>query len=109
MTIRRIHRMPSSLRRPAVGFLTLIALAGCASMRSSPADPRVGLKSGLTDAAEAKAHLNVLSNRPSPPVFDQTMNADLAFIGQYAIQGNFNGPVVWDVSNPANPTLVSSI
>src|SRR6185503_12814047 len=32
-------------------------------------------------------------------------NSDLSFIGPYAIQGNYNGYQVWDISNPAAPTL----
>ena len=28
-------------------------------------------------------------------------NSDLAFTGKYAIQGNYNGYQVWDISNPA--------
>ena len=91
----------------------LLVTAGCASMGStgsSTTDPRVGLKGGLNDAGEAKANLAIKSTRSSPPGgFEQTMNADLAFLGQYAIQGNFNGPVIWDVSNPSNPRLVTAI
>jgi hypothetical protein len=32
-------------------------------------------------------------------------NSDLAFTGKYAIQGNYNGWQVWDVSNPRKPVL----
>src|SRR5207247_1683492 len=32
-------------------------------------------------------------------------NSDLAFTGQYVIQGNYNGFQVWDISNPAKPSL----
>ena len=32
-------------------------------------------------------------------------NSDLAFLGRYAIQGNYNGWQVWDISNPSQPTL----
>ncbi|MGH6690067.1 MAG: LVIVD repeat-containing protein, partial [Gammaproteobacteria bacterium] len=34
------------------------------------------------------------------------MNSDIAFTGNYVIQGNFNGYQVWDISNPSQPTLV---
>ena len=33
------------------------------------------------------------------------VNSDLAFTGNYAIQGNYNGYQVWDISNPGKPTL----
>ena len=32
-------------------------------------------------------------------------NSDLAFTGNYAIQGSYNGYQVWDIPNPAQPTL----
>jgi hypothetical protein len=34
-------------------------------------------------------------------------NSDLAFKGDYAIQGNYNGVQVWDISNPSAPELVT--
>lgn len=35
-------------------------------------------------------------------------NADMAFSGNYLFLGGFNGFQVWDISNPANPTLRAS-
>jgi hypothetical protein len=32
-------------------------------------------------------------------------NSDLAFMGNYVFQGNYNGFQVWDISDPANPVL----
>ncbi|MEQ8523744.1 hypothetical protein [Gracilimonas sp.] len=69
-------------------------------------DPRVGLKAGLFDAGEASWNLNMLSQTPPPEDFVGVTNSDLAFKGNYAIQGNYNGVVVWDVSNPRSPELV---
>ena len=37
--------------------------------------------------------------------FVGSTNSDLAFTGNYAIQGNYNGFQVWDISNPSRPTL----
>jgi hypothetical protein len=68
-------------------------------------DPRIGLKAGLMDAAEASWNLRVLSKTPPPPNFRSSINSDLAFTGPYAIQGSFNGFQVWDISNPRVPTL----
>jgi hypothetical protein len=52
----------------------------------------------------------MLSNAPSPTGgFDASMNSDLAFIGNYAVQGNFHGPVIWDMTNPARPQMVASV
>jgi len=68
-------------------------------------DPRVGLRAGLMNAAEASWNLRVVSKTPPPAQFAGITNSDLAFTGNYAIQGNYNGFQVWDISNPAKPTL----
>jgi hypothetical protein len=116
---RRGHRPGAApLLTLAVG---LTSLAGCAPSSSTgtvaPAagtqlsttppspDPRVGLKPGLHDAGEAIWNLRVLSKTPSPPEFARSTNSDLAFLGKYAIQGNYNGFQVWDISDPARPVL----
>src|SRR6185437_10962234 len=36
-------------------------------------------------------------------------NSDLAFQGHYLFQGNFYGVNIFDISNPANATLVTSL
>ncbi len=69
-------------------------------------DPRVGLGSGLFDAEEAIWNLEKLSSTPPPKDFLGVTNSDLAFKGKYAIQGNYNGVLVWDISDPVNPVLV---
>src|SRR5690349_12942987 len=90
----------------------LCSLAACASsgganmstVAPNP-DPRVGLKPGLMNAGEASWNLRVVSETPPPEKFAGITNSDLAFVGQYAIQGNYNGYQVWDISNPAKPAL----
>ncbi len=90
----------------------LCSLAACASsgganmstVAPNP-DPRVGLRAGLMNAGEASWNLRVVSKTPPPAQFAFITNSDLAFTGQYAIQGNYNGFQVWDISNPAKPTL----
>ncbi len=69
-------------------------------------DPRVGLSPGLFDAGEAIWNLELVSNTPPPESFVGVTNSDLAFIDNYAIQGNYNGVQIWDISNPAAPDLV---
>ena len=49
-----------------------------------------------------------VSTTPPPEKFGETMNSDLAFTKNYAIQGNFNGYQVWDISNPRQPVLTTS-
>ncbi|MFO7846087.1 MAG: hypothetical protein R6V27_05935 [Balneolaceae bacterium] len=69
-------------------------------------DPRVGLDAGLFDAEEAIWNLEMLSTTPPPEDFVGSTNSDLAFFENYAIQGNYNGFIIWDISDPANPDLV---
>jgi hypothetical protein len=90
----------------------LVALTACAGHKP---DPRVGLKGGLTDAGQAVSNLKVVATVPSPkdylsagPIDFTRINSDLTFTGQYAIQGNFNGLEIWDMSNPSKPTIVST-
>jgi hypothetical protein len=94
----------SSTPAPAGGSVS--AMAGSSNMAATAPkpDPRIGLKAGLHDAGEAVWNLNVLSQTPQPDKFDNT-NSDLAFTGKYAIQGNYNGWQIWDISNPAAPRL----
>ncbi|MDH3427337.1 MAG: hypothetical protein OEM23_02780, partial [Gemmatimonadota bacterium] len=115
-------------RARAVGFTAALSVfAACASTAQTPVlvetdrqitedwtgkiadppspDPRVGLAAGATDAGEAIWNLRLVSNTPSQEPFAGVTNSDLAFLGDYAIQGNYNGFQVWDISNPAAPTL----
>jgi hypothetical protein len=99
-------------RHAAAAAAALLALAACRpaakpALAPSPAtDPRNALKAGLFDAGEAVSNLRVLARVASPKGFLGETNSDLAFTGNYVIQGNYNGPVVWDISNPAQPQLV---
>lgn len=102
------------LRRPAVWAAALCALTLAAgptahAQQSTTADrdARVGLAAGLFDAEEAAWNLRVLSKTPPPEAFVGVTNSDLAFTGDYAIQGNYNGVQIWDISDPAAPELVT--
>ena len=96
------------MRRPArLAPLALALLLSGAVAAQSSADPRVGLAAGLFDAEEAAWNLRKLSSTPPPEAFVGKTNSDLAFKGDYAIQGNYNGVIVWDLSDPAAPELVT--
>ena len=69
-------------------------------------DARVGLRPGLFDAGEAIWNMQLLSTTPPPQDFVGVTNSDLAFKDNYAIQGNYNGMIIWDITNPASPDLV---
>ncbi|MFN8583308.1 MAG: hypothetical protein U0163_20325 [Gemmatimonadaceae bacterium] len=110
----------TSRRQAALGTL-LVVLAACSrttSVIGTPAplpaaapipDARVGLKPGLFDAGKATWNLKMLSETRPQGKFLGSINSDLAFTGNYAIQGSFNGFQVWDISNPSAPTLKSSM
>jgi hypothetical protein len=75
------------------------------STQAPSPDPRVGLRGGKTDAAEAAWNLKVVSETPPSEQFVDGINSDLAFTGHYAVQGSFNGYQVWDIGNPSKPAL----
>ena len=75
-------------------------------LKAPSPDPRVGLSPGLFNAGEAIWNMKMVSTTPPPPNFVGAFNTDLAFKENYAIQGNYNGFMVWDISNPLKPGLV---
>ena len=92
----------------------LLAAASCttATPATPPApaptpDPRVGLRAGLFDAAEAVSNLRILAKMQPPEAFRGSTNSDIAFTGNYAIQGNYRGWQIWDISKAAAPSLVT--
>lgn len=112
-------RATTSVSLLAAGLLAVGACAHSASMAGSgmPApkydmattapnpDPRVGLKAGLWDAAQATWNMQLLSNTRPSEKFAGATNSDLAFLGKYAIQGSYNGYQIWDISDPVHPRL----
>ena len=78
----------------AVAIAATLTTLGCATAGTTGAptpvnDPRVGLKAGRTDAAQALGNLRMTGHAESPPNLAQQMNSDLAFTGNYAVQGIF--------------------
>jgi hypothetical protein len=71
-------------------------------------DSRVGLKAGLFDAGVATWNMTLASTTKPSDKFLHSTNSDLAFFSHYAIQGNYNGYQIWDISNPDHPTLRTS-
>jgi hypothetical protein len=68
------------------------------------------------DAGEAAWNLRLVSNTPPPEGFtdsahpgdDRFTNADLAFSGKHVVQANYNGYLIWDISTPSRPVLVTA-
>ena len=50
----------------------------------------------------------MLSTTPPTGKVLGATHSDLAFSGNYAIQGNYNGFEIYDISNPAKPVLVQT-
>jgi len=107
---------PSTMPKPVTPIFSAAA--------PSP-DPRVGLKPGLWDAGEAAWNMRVVSSTPpsekslgvnakgepihwGDPDSKIPTHSDLAFFGKYAIEGNYNGFEIWDISNPAKPVVAQT-
>jgi hypothetical protein len=71
-------------------------------------DPRVGLRAGRWDAGQAAWNMRLASTTPPSEASLGATHSDLAFSGKYAIQGNYNGFEIWDISNPGKPALVNA-
>jgi hypothetical protein len=105
---------PASILGRVIGACLLTTTFACARTTTSSgpaptADPRVGLRAGVTNAGEALFGARMQSAAPSPNGFEKSMNSDLAFLGNYAFEGNFAGPIIWDISDRAHPRLVTTI
>src|ERR1051325_5303707 len=89
-----------------------VVVALCATTLHAQ-DPRVGLRGGWMNAAEAAGNLRLVAHRPRPQGFFDPerpgefglANSDLAFKGTLLVQGSFNGFQIWDISDPTNPTI----
>ena len=68
-------------------------------------DPRIGLKAGYWDAGQAAWNMRMISTTPPTGKALGATHSDLAFTGNYAIMGNYNGFEIYDISNPAKPVL----
>ncbi len=82
-----------------------------------PNDPRIGLSPGWTDAGTAISGMEHLASMGKPGGFfnpedsgdGRFNNTDLAFSGNLMFQGNYHGFQIFDISNPANPVLRTSV
>jgi hypothetical protein len=135
----RTSRGPVPRRRAVIGALGIAMVAGILAPASAAAqtDPRQGLAPGTdsnlsgngnayteanADAATAELHMELLANRPKPRwtnaagqdlaagAFSQSnINSDLAFTGDLAVSGNYRGFGLYDVSDPNDPQLRTTV
>ena len=71
-------------------------------------DPRVGLAAGRWDAGQAAWNMRMISTTPPSEASAGATHSDLAFMGKYVVQGNYNGFEIWDISNPEKPVLANA-
>jgi hypothetical protein len=100
----------------AAGVMVLAAALVPAAAYAAD-DPREGLDPGYIPWSEASSNIELLDNDPRAGAFDSDVtgfsgigfaNSDLAFSGDNAIVGSFNGFQVYDLSDPTDPTLRTS-
>jgi hypothetical protein len=100
----------------------LAVLGAAAVLAAHPAgaqarDPRVGLSGGWLDAGQAIRNMRLVSHSDRPAGFFNpqdigdfgAINTDLAFRGNLAFIGTYNGFQIWDISNPARPRVRSTL
>ncbi|HMG31602.1 MAG TPA: hypothetical protein VK585_15935 [Jiangellaceae bacterium] len=108
------------MRRRVVTVIGAMLLLGGllpAAASAQGTDPRVGLDPGYIPWSEASSNIDLLDNDPRVAPFDSPptgftgigfANSDLAFTGNHAIVGSFNGFQIYDISDPENPVLSTS-
>ncbi len=101
------HHGATALAMIAGLCLHLLAPAASAQYPTTD-DPRFNLPAGITDAGTAQLGVNLLVNLPKPEGFSSPAT-DLAFQGNHVFVGNYSGFLIYDISNPASPVLVSSV
>src|SRR5215204_2122210 len=98
-----------------IAALALLALLAQQDTVATMNDPRVGLTAGTRNTAGvAIKNMRLVSYSPKPAQLDSArglsyINSDLAFRGNIVYQGNFSGFSVWDVSNPKQPALLTTV
>ena len=119
-SVDRARRSRSGLVT-AVGLAVLVLVGTLASAAAGALpttnDPRVGLAAGTTSPGVATKGVELLANRAKPAGFFDPANfgnlafanSDMAHQGNFTFVGNFNGFNIYDVSNPSNPTLRTSV
>ncbi|WP_081748905.1 LVIVD repeat-containing protein [Nocardiopsis sp. CNT312] len=87
----------------ALGAGVVLIAVGCAP-------PARAATEAPADAAVLKG-VEHLAHVPKPALLggSAALNSDLAFTGDYVIGGNYNGFVVYDVSEPESPEIVSEV
>lgn len=113
-TVPRTIRWRRRALAMAGALLLGSSLMAVSAASAAEDDPRVDLPPGYLDAQTATSNIELLASLPRVAPFDAPpgnfgfVNSDLAFSGDNAIVGNFNGFQVYDVSDAAAPSLRGS-
>jgi hypothetical protein len=110
--IRRLRALTG-----AAAVVVLAATIAPASAVAEEPDPRIGLAPGWLNAATAISNMDWLAHVDKPEGFVDPNNpgnfgfvtSDLAFGGDYAFMGNFNGFNIIDISEPTAPAIVTNV
>ena len=101
---------PRSRKRTIVVTAAIaVAVALVPAVATAAVDPRPDLAAGYFPYSDASSNVQLLDNDPRVAPFDAPpgnfgfVNSDLAFTGEHAVAGNFNGFQIYDLSDPANP------
>ncbi|MFC3687890.1 LVIVD repeat-containing protein [Aquipuribacter hungaricus] len=130
MTTPRTSTRAARLRAATLAVAVAAALvpAAAAAALTQP-DPRAGLAPGtqqdedgaaftdpLRDAETAAEGMELLAERSKPAYVGaagafnySNINSDIAFQGDYAFSGNYRGFGVYDVSDPGDPVLRTTV
>ncbi|WP_416953468.1 LVIVD repeat-containing protein [Nocardioides sp. T5] len=112
-----MSRQPRRSRTTMRAAGVLVLAAALVPAAAYAADPREDLPPGYLPWSEASSNIELLDNDPRAGAFDSDVtgfngigfaNSDLAFSGDNAIVGSFNGFQVYDLSDPTDPTLRTS-
>jgi hypothetical protein len=102
---------------PACVVAAILALGVSGMAGQQSADPRVGLRAGLADAADAQWNMELVSHLPMPEGFTDPespgglsfANTDIAFRDDLLFLGSYYGFNFYDVEDPRQTRLRLSV
>ncbi|XVQ87525.1 LVIVD repeat-containing protein [Microbispora siamensis] len=86
-----------------------LAVAGAAVVLALSANPVQAADVLAPDEIAMSANVTHVANVPTPAALAGTINTDIAFQGDYAYVGNYGGFTIFDIRNPKQPAVVSSV
>ncbi len=101
-----------------VGAAVLVAPTAASAQLPTTNDPRFGLAPGFENPGTASSGMQLLVNRPKPAGFVPPdgnpgnfgfLTSDMAFQDDFAFVGGFNGFQIWNIRNPAAPSLTTAV